>query len=393
MSSPPPEPLPPAPEGHVGLVVILEPRLYLEIPISQIRLLCLKPLKYLIFLGWCILGREGRLAPDRPDCTPLEDLSGELVDGGLYYYILTPMSEVEGDLDYVVDLEVIKMESAVPSEITTSRNDFHEKLLERDGFCVFSGAPADVCQAAHIIPYARGSEWFQTIVQNRQPHEENVDNLTDINDVRNGLLLGLLHARFDRRMAVILKTPNHCLDVGDVPPCAVQPLVVLDPSVSYPRDDRYSLQWLEDPGLYMSTTLPYNLDAAFNRQSQEPKPSALLLHYNYGAAAVKQWGCGLEALKTHKYHTRPKAPEPVAMGPPKSQHDRIVKLDATKNPTSGEQHRDWSEGIVQSEHQTQWDEHDLMFFILTNSPAAKARRHKEEQEKQESLERWRQGIV
>jgi hypothetical protein len=92
----PPEPLQPAPEGHVGLVLLIQPRLYLEIPIPQIQLLCLRPLKYLIFLGWCILGQEGCLAADGPDCTPLEDLSGELVDGGLYYYVLTSIPD-EGE--------------------------------------------------------------------------------------------------------------------------------------------------------------------------------------------------------------------------------------------------------------------------------------------------------
>ncbi|KAF9508852.1 hypothetical protein BS47DRAFT_1365677 [Hydnum rufescens UP504] len=362
-SSPPPEPLPPAPEGHVGLVVVLEPRLYLEIPISQIRLLCLKPLKYLIFLGWCILGREGRLAPDRPDCTPLEDLSGELVDGGLYYYILTPMSEVEGDLDYVVDLEVIKVESGTPSETTTTREGFREKLLERGGFCVFTGAPESVCAGVHIIPYARGSEWFEAIVQSRPSYEESVDDLTDINDVRNGLLLTQVHGLFDNRSLVILKTPNHCLDVGDVPPSPQRP-DRLDPSLSYPRDDRYSLQWLDDPGSYLLQHYPNNYDAAFSRQSQQPKPSALLLHYNYGAAALKQWGCRLDALKTHEHPAHPKAPELAAPESAAMEDER--RLDLAR---------------------------DLVLLFWANAPAAKERRRKEEEEKRESLERWRQGTV
>jgi hypothetical protein len=47
--------------------------------------LCLKPLKYLIFLGWCILGVEGMLA-----CECDGDAigtNGPLVEHEIYYYV------------------------------------------------------------------------------------------------------------------------------------------------------------------------------------------------------------------------------------------------------------------------------------------------------------------
>jgi hypothetical protein len=58
---------------------------YLEIPLHIIDSLCLKPRKYLVFLGWCILGVRGRLS--------LEDggrgmtIQGPLEDRGTYYYV------------------------------------------------------------------------------------------------------------------------------------------------------------------------------------------------------------------------------------------------------------------------------------------------------------------
>ncbi|KAJ7729221.1 hypothetical protein B0H14DRAFT_3518366 [Mycena olivaceomarginata] len=36
--------------------------------------------------------------------------------------------------------------------------------------------------------------------------------------------------------------------------------------------------------------VPNNKDAAFKKHSKKPKPSPLLLHYNYGVAALKWWG-------------------------------------------------------------------------------------------------------
>jgi hypothetical protein len=45
----------------------------------------------------------------------------------------------------------------------------------------------------------------------------------------------------------------------------------------------------------LETMFPNNSDGAFLNQ-HEPKPSDLLLHYNYGAAAVKHWGRNVDVL-------------------------------------------------------------------------------------------------
>jgi len=70
----------------------------------------------------------------------------------------------------------------------------------------------------------------------------------------------------------------------------------VDTAVCYPTGSRYTLQWLIDPGKFVRDTIPNNLDAAFRKYTKELKPSKLLLHYNYGAAAVKNWGHGIEVL-------------------------------------------------------------------------------------------------
>jgi len=58
---------------------------YLQIPLDIIGSLCLKPRKYLLFLGWCILGVEGVLAL-KHDGDGI-DTDGNLDDRGIYYYI------------------------------------------------------------------------------------------------------------------------------------------------------------------------------------------------------------------------------------------------------------------------------------------------------------------
>ena len=76
------------PKGHVWLVLLhQEPSsFYLQIPVDTIRSLCLKPLKYLLFLGWCILGVEGTLALERNgDAIATDD---DLDERGTYYYVM-----------------------------------------------------------------------------------------------------------------------------------------------------------------------------------------------------------------------------------------------------------------------------------------------------------------
>jgi len=142
---------PTPPSGFVHLILWSheeEDPFYLEIPILIVISLCLNPRKYLRYLGWCVLGIEGTLVDVAGNGITLDD---ELLDRGTYRYI------VPGDnpLAHAVDLEVIKQRSQVPSETTTTREAFRTKLIERDGYCVWTGADG---MGMHIIPYSRGDE-------------------------------------------------------------------------------------------------------------------------------------------------------------------------------------------------------------------------------------------
>ena len=82
------------PEGHVGLVLLEDnddsSKFYLQIPLDAINSLCLNPVKYLLFLGWCIFGVEGRLTlgSGGQDTEELNsDDNPELEDKRIYYYV------------------------------------------------------------------------------------------------------------------------------------------------------------------------------------------------------------------------------------------------------------------------------------------------------------------
>lgn len=90
MSSPTASQATPVPgQGHVRLILLngenLGSSFYMDIPINIIQDLCLRPLKYILYLGWCILGVEGVLASE-PDGEGI-DTDGDLEGRNIYYYV------------------------------------------------------------------------------------------------------------------------------------------------------------------------------------------------------------------------------------------------------------------------------------------------------------------
>ncbi|KAJ7242639.1 hypothetical protein C8J57DRAFT_1557458 [Mycena rebaudengoi] len=123
--------------------------LHLEIPLSIIDSLCLKPRKYLRFVGWCVLGISGRLIDD--NLREITSLDGPLEDGGIYHYVVDV--DESAVVTKAVQLDVIKTRSSVTSQTSTSRQSFREIVLERDGACVWTSQAEG--NAMHIIPAER----------------------------------------------------------------------------------------------------------------------------------------------------------------------------------------------------------------------------------------------
>ncbi|KIJ27646.1 hypothetical protein M422DRAFT_238976 [Sphaerobolus stellatus SS14] len=323
-------PRPPPPAEHVHLVLHTKvdgTQFYLEIPVSLITANCLKPLKYLKYLGWCILAIEGVLRLERNNhaAEEVQDLNGQLLETTYFYSLPNNVT---------VDLNVIKGRTgSTSSESSESRTQFRKDLLARDGRCIFTQFPGG--DAVHIIPYARGDQWLQLLINNR-PHEDedDMDDLKSICDIRNGFILtGSVHkSGFDPRLAAILKTPNRILQMADIPPRHHR-RHVLAPNTCYPSDARFTYQWLDygmmtDPAVAHFT--PNNNDATFLIETEPaglPKPSDLLLHYNYGAAAVKRWGRNTIILQETARARRPPQPMPASIHPGYKKSDRTVAIE------------------------------------------------------------------
>lgn len=162
-------------------------------------------------------------------------------------------------------------------------------------------------------------------------------------------------------------------------------------SVTYPCNERYTLQWLKKLCLIDEDFVrgKYNTDATFKKGTQKRKPSDLLLHYNYGAAAVKWWGRGVEVFQSRLNCVRPPTPAPALVGRTSSRHDRAITVQ-DRGETEA---RDGPGEMLDTEAvQTRWDEDDVMLFFWGNSRGATERYRKKQEESIQKMERWRQGV-
>lgn len=237
-------------------------------------------------------------------------------------------------------------------------------------------------------------------MQNRPANpDEDVSTLVEVDDGRNGMLLGAdLHMIAELRNVVVLNTPNLVLDVNDVPP---HPARTLGRDTEFPDMQRYSLQWLQGDSPQLLLYYPNNTDAAFRRHTHIPRPSPALLHYNYGAAAVKWWGQGQEHLGISNRPTmpRPSVPVPAATGPTRTKRTGNASIPRRGPGNVGGSGSGPQDSEVPLEEEV-IDADDVVMFLWAQNPAALERRKlvaeeqkREREERARRMGQWRESVV
>lgn len=158
------------------------------------------------------------------------------------------------------------------------------------------------------------------------------------------------------------------------------------------------MHWLVTPIRSLLNVFPNNNDGTFLNQRMR-KPSDLILHYNYGAAAVKQWGRGSKILANRPGVPRPPVAAPASMGPSKTGHNHkasIRKRDHAMSQQEGTSRKGTTRQSVQdadSEEKASWDEDDVMLYLRRNTKVAREWFAREEQERNKRMEEWRAGVA
>jgi hypothetical protein len=198
------------------------------------------------------------------------------------------------------------------------------------------------------------------------------------------------------------QTPNPILSTDDIPQGPDREYI--PPGANYPLGHRYTLQSLKIIPQRVLSVIPNNGDATFNGSSNKQKPSALLLHYNYGAAAAKLWGHGTNVLKNDRQLPRPQPPAPMRLGPARGRNDRRIAIEKREQRRSGGSHGAGGAGgagpsrvaaagaesleALESEGEESWDEDDVMLFFMLHSPLAQERHLQEVEENTRLVETW-----
>jgi hypothetical protein len=111
----------------------------------------------------------------------------------------------------LVNVNVVDDRTSDASDLTLHRADFRQRVIAHDSTCVITGDPPHLCDACHILPHSKGNnvrpqkfydlatfsffnKYMSNAVHHRGGTDDPVNDLNDINDIRNGLLLNkLLH--------------------------------------------------------------------------------------------------------------------------------------------------------------------------------------------------------
>ncbi|EJT97896.1 hypothetical protein DACRYDRAFT_102183 [Dacryopinax primogenitus] len=172
----------------------------LDIPLNIIRANSCRPHKYLRYIAVYITGLfRGTVHPGSDEDSNLEV--------GTVYEFCTPPGV--SPLRSPVDLEAFARRTSMATS-TTAHSIFKEPIVERDLAYIFTGFSSVLCEAAHIFPHARGTEWLKMIVRDRQQEGDRTDDWLDaddmdIDDVRNGMMLNpTLHVAFDRHLLAVM---------------------------------------------------------------------------------------------------------------------------------------------------------------------------------------------
>ena len=218
--------------------------------------------------------------------------------------------------------------------------------------------------------------------------------------------------------------------MNDIPPRPQRQIVQ---GTGYPEDERFTLQLIEIlTGIERTLALEASYcgrDATFatgaiagaDAQDPKPKPSGLLLHYNYGAAVVKWWGHHTDILREDGGPPHPPPPPssqrrrrqrrrpasgpstldiPSCLKPCSTTiHDRTISIrrreghagDAASGDFTSKQHSA-GEPVNALKEWESWDEDEWMLYCMLNTKAARERRQAVEEASSYNIRAWAEEV-
>ncbi|KAF8437302.1 hypothetical protein L210DRAFT_3762065 [Boletus edulis BED1] len=230
----------------------------LEIPLEDIERLSSRPLKWLRFVAFAVLGAKGDLF-DTPDGNIVHYETVSFADLAESYYLFHDgcyhLVNSSGLADYITS-----------SVSTPRRSTFRRDVAQRDYNRWRSGIVLNFVADVYLAPIFF-CYYIRLVISGRRNLYEDqqvyLRNDIEIDSTENGILLRTdLHDGFGRGSSAFLKTPNFALHPADVPRV----------ELGEPPASRTTIQHIEPwEGWFPDA------------------PPSILLDYIYGVAIIRRW--------------------------------------------------------------------------------------------------------
>ncbi|KAK0457189.1 uncharacterized protein EV420DRAFT_1552050 [Desarmillaria tabescens] len=276
--------------------------LRLEIPVTIINASARRGRKWLLYVATAIAGTHGYLHQDGRDLQP-EDMQRSVVDNEIY--------------DFVTEAAVC-VADAQCGDTRTSSNAGESRLHNRESIRIRDGGRCVVlepgimlragsrhrlevasvdCQAAHILPHAKGSTYLEAVVQARGLNENVSQFDGGIDDEKNALFMDTrIHAvGLTDQTCAFLYVPNLCMTMEDVLYPEEHPPPPLPESLQHTTEHIYlQFQMLAEGAYirladYMVQGRLWNNKFIRMPDDRSSFPPFFICHFYYGCTALHLW--------------------------------------------------------------------------------------------------------
>ncbi|PBK92694.1 hypothetical protein ARMGADRAFT_1030922 [Armillaria gallica] len=339
-----------------GMAVDKPPKmrfLQLKIPVPIINACARRGRKWLLYVATAIAGTHGHLRQDEQDLKS-EDMQRPVVDNDIYEFV----TEVA-----ICIADAQCGDTRTSANAGESRLHNRETIRTRDGRrCVVLGptlmeneyghridwrvGAGKHCQAAHILPHAKGNAYLDAVVQARGLSEK-VRFDGGIDDEKNALYMdGKIHAAgLTDQTCAFLYVPNSYMTMEDVLYPEEHPPPPLPESLQHATEHTYlQFQMLETSTYfelldYMLTGRLWNNKFIRMPDDRSNFPPFFICHFYYGCTALHLW-LDKDSLSTlNRYNLQHYYPPHIEVQQDESSDDDEPLDDDYTPPKHTQKHR------------------------------------------------------
>ncbi|KAH9027283.1 hypothetical protein EDB84DRAFT_1608777 [Lactarius hengduanensis] len=173
-----------------------------------------RPFKWVQYAIGVIIGAHGDLStsPDLPNDSV--DYNANLPTNSVNLYYHT--NDQEKQRMFPIDPHILRTQDTT-SVSSSRRGTFRKDVAARDGQrCVWTGWDVEGCDAVHLIPHSKSDKYILNFTRHCERGDKGDDIITDIDSVRNGILLNKVAHRTLGKNLAFLMTPNFAMDTSDI---------------------------------------------------------------------------------------------------------------------------------------------------------------------------------